>query len=53
LFADWLPEWPPFRIAMSFLVGYVFARVCWAWWRRQREKELRNEALERPVGAKR
>jgi hypothetical protein len=53
LFADWLPEWPPFRIAMSFLVGYVFARVCWAWWRRQREKELRNGALERPAGAKR
>ena len=53
LFADWLGEWPPFRIAMSFLGGYVFARICWAWWRRQREAEMRNGGLERPAGAKR
>jgi hypothetical protein len=53
LFADWLGEWPPFRIAMSLLGGYVFARICWAWWRRQREAEMRNGALERPAGAKR
>lgn len=36
LFAGWLAEWPPFRVAMSFLGGYVFARFCWAWWLRQR-----------------
>jgi hypothetical protein len=53
LFADWLGEWPPFRIAMSLLGGYVFARICWAWWRRQREVEMRNGGLERPAGAKR
>jgi hypothetical protein len=53
LFADWLGEWPPFRIAMSLLAGYAFARICWAWWRRQREAEMRNEALERPAGSRR
>jgi hypothetical protein len=39
LFAGgWLAEWPPFRGAMGFLGGYVFARFCWAWWLRQREE---------------
>jgi hypothetical protein len=45
LFAGWLAEWPPFRVAMTFLFGYVFARFCWAWWWRQREAEMRNWAL--------
>jgi hypothetical protein len=45
LVAGWLPEWPPFRVAMSFLCGYVFARICWAWWLRQHEIETRNRAL--------
>src|SRR5215211_8273196 len=30
LVAGWLPEWPPFRIAMSFLVGYLLLRTYWA-----------------------
>ena len=29
--ARWLPSWPPFRVAMFFVVVYVFARVSWAW----------------------
>jgi hypothetical protein len=45
LVAGWLPEWPPFRVAMSFLFGYVLVRVCWAWLLRQRELETRNRAL--------
>jgi len=34
LVAGWLPEWPPFRIAMTFLWGYILLRVCWALWLR-------------------
>jgi len=34
LVAGWLPEWPPFRIAMSFLVGYLLLRTYWALWLR-------------------
>jgi hypothetical protein len=38
LFAGWLAEWPPFRVAMGLLGGYVFARISWAWWLRRREE---------------
>jgi hypothetical protein len=34
LVAGWLPEWPPFRIAMSFLGGYLLLRTYWALWLR-------------------
>jgi hypothetical protein len=37
LFAGWLGAWPPFRVAMFFLGGYVFARFCWAWLRAHEE----------------
>jgi hypothetical protein len=37
LFAGWLSEWPPFRVAMFFLGGYVFARIYWALWLRPSE----------------
>jgi hypothetical protein len=37
LLAGWLGEWPPFRVAMFFLGGYVFARFCWAWLRAHEE----------------
>jgi hypothetical protein len=37
LFADLLPEWPPFRVAMFFLGAYLFARVSWAWLRAHEE----------------
>jgi hypothetical protein len=29
--ARWLPGWPPFRVAMFFLLAYVFARLSRAW----------------------
>ncbi len=31
--AAWLPSWPPFRVAMSLLFGYVFVRLSWSWLR--------------------
>jgi hypothetical protein len=34
LFAEWLPEWPPFRVAMFFLSAYLFLRASWALWLR-------------------
>jgi hypothetical protein len=34
LVAGWLPEWPPFRVAMTFLGGYLLFRTCWALWLR-------------------
>lgn len=36
LFADWLPAWPPFRVAMLFLGAYLLGRVSWALWLRPR-----------------
>jgi hypothetical protein len=38
LFAGWLAEWPPFRVAMGLLGGYVCSRISWAWWLRRREE---------------
>ena len=34
LVAGWLPEWPPFRVAMTFLGGYLLFRTYWALWLR-------------------
>jgi hypothetical protein len=31
--ARWLPNWPPFRVAMSLVFGYVFVRLVVAWLR--------------------
>jgi hypothetical protein len=37
--ADWLPSWPPFRVAMFFLGAYLYARLFWALWLRPRESQ--------------
>jgi hypothetical protein len=32
--ADVLPDWPPLRVVVSFIVVYILARFSWGWWLR-------------------
>lgn len=36
--ADWLPAWPPFRVAVFFVVAYPVARFSWRKWLRPPEE---------------
>jgi hypothetical protein len=44
--AAWLPSWPPFRVAMSLLFGYVFVRISWSWLRAHEARA--NASIGRP-----
>ncbi len=39
--ARWLPSWPPFRVALFFVLAYVFVRLSWTW---LRSREARADA---------
>jgi hypothetical protein len=38
-FSDWLPAWPPFPVAVLFVITWPLARLSWALWLRPREEE--------------
>jgi hypothetical protein len=37
-FADWLPAWPPFPVAVLFVITWPLARLSWTLWLRPREE---------------
>jgi hypothetical protein len=37
-FADWLPAWPPFPLAVLFVITWPLVRLSWTLWLRPREE---------------